>query len=524
MMINLLINLILCYTLSTLMLLEEFLKNEAYFSLGHLPTEGFHPLTRTLSDQVEQDLTLAIRTIQKIDLDAIQKIKKEWALLQNLQAQIQSTFKNGKRVFLSGCGATGRLALALEATWRKTHAGAPLENNVQALMAGGDFALVKSVENFEDFPEFGEKHLSDLGFSEGDLLVAITEGGETPYVIGTVHGALKTSSVSHWFVYCNPTDILVKTVARSKAVIENPRVQNLCINTGPMALSGSTRLQAATVQMLSVGAALFNSLELIDTFLEEYAKLDIATFLEKPIQWEANAYQQDGVVLYQTSTYPIAVLTDTTERSPTFSLTPFEKSNDHAKFYSLCYLSIPDAHDAMESWKRILNRIPIGLEWEALQGRLGLDAILEFDFGRNAVESRKKRVAPRNQNVIRFDGHHAISELEFKSDSFDLRLKTPLLKHPLLEQILVKVLLNTLSLMVMGKMERYEGNVMTWVRPSNGKLIDRTVRYLEFLIQKRGIQIRTRRELTELVFKTQATLLPDEAVILKILDQISATH
>ena len=136
------------------------------------------------------------------------------------------------------------------------HRGTPRENQVQALMAGGDFALVKSVENFEDFPEYGSRHLLDLGFAEGDLLIAITEGGETPYVIGTVDAALLHSTVSPWFVYCNPREILVKTVERSRLVIENPQVKSLCLPVGPMALSGSTRLQAATAQMFAVGVAL----------------------------------------------------------------------------------------------------------------------------------------------------------------------------------------------------------------------------------------------------------------------------
>ena len=131
-------------------------------------------------------------------------------------------------------------------------------------MAGGDFALVKSVENFEDFPEYGIRHLLDLGFKEGDLLIAITEGGETPYVIGTVHGALQHSKVNPWFVFCNPTELLTQTVERSREILTNSRVKTMCLPVGPMALSGSTRLQAATAQMFAVGSALlqdFNSIE-----------------------------------------------------------------------------------------------------------------------------------------------------------------------------------------------------------------------------------------------------------------------
>ena len=502
------------------MQLEDFLKNAEYFSLGHLPTEGFHPLTQDLSTWVRDDLDRAIDTIQEIDLSALQVVRDSLPLIRMLSIEIQNTFNSGSRVFLSGCGATGRLALALETTFRSIHRGSPLQNKVQALMAGGDFALVKSVENFEDFPEYGERHLLDLGFKEGDLLIAITEGGETPYVIGTAEGALKHSSRNPWFVYCNPRDILVSSVKRSREIIENPRVNSLCLPVGPMALSGSTRLQAATVQMLAVGMALTQNFFLVDTFIEEYQKLNLSKFLAPVVEWESSAYLKDSVVLYQTSTYPIAVLTDTTERSPTFSLTPFEKSNDHQGPFSLCYLSIPDAHTARESWQRILNRDPIGLEWPEFNGKLGLESIFEFDFGRDATQARERRVAPKSQAVIRIDGHHRTGEIELKTNDLDQRLSTPLILDPLGEQILVKLILNTLSLMVMGRLNRFEGNVMTWVRASNGKLIDRTLRYLEKLIENRGFKPVPKPELIRRIFDAQSNVSPNEPVILRILSDL----
>ncbi len=504
------------------MQLEDFLKSSNFFSLGHLPTEGFHPSTESLSTLSKDDLDIAIQLIQNVDLHSFHVAKEALPLIRVLSQEIHETLSQGSRVFLSGCGATGRLALALESVFRSMHSGTPLANQVQALMAGGDFALVKSVENFEDFPEFGERHLLDLGFKEGDLLIAITEGGETPYVIGTLQGALKTSSKSPWFVFCNPKDILCKTIERSRMVIENPRVNSLCLPVGPMALSGSTRLQAATAQMLAVGMALTRNFFLADLFLDEYPKLDLVTFLKPAIEWESQAYLNGSVVLYQTSTYPIAVLTDTTERSPTFSLTPFEKSTETQGPFSLCYLSIPDAHTARESWKKILNRDPIGLEWPELTNPLGIQSILEFDFGREATAARAARVQPKTQSIIRFDGHHLLGELELKTDLFDSRLPTSLILDPLGEQILVKILLNTLSLLVMGRLDRYEGNVMTWVRASNGKLIDRTLRYLERLIHQRGLTPTPRESLARMIFEIQPSLPPDQPLILAVLNRIAS--
>ena len=48
----------------------------------------------------------------------------------------------------------------------------------------------------------------------------------------------------------------VDRVERSRQVLTNPRIQSSCLDVGPMALTGSTRMQASTVLMLVVGLAL----------------------------------------------------------------------------------------------------------------------------------------------------------------------------------------------------------------------------------------------------------------------------
>ncbi len=504
------------------MQLEDFIQKSSYFSLGHLPTEGFHPATSNLSDLARSDPDEAVRLIGRVDSDAVRTLRDAMDSIRKLSTEIHATLEQGSRVFISGCGATGRLALALESVFRSIHRGQPWENRVQGLMAGGDFALVKSVENFEDFPSYGERHLSDLGFTEGDLLIAVTEGGETPYVLGTVHGALAGSSRRPWFIFCNPTELLSSTVERSRVVLEHPGVNALCLSVGPMALSGSTRLQAATVQMLAVGMALTRNFSLLDLLIEELSRLDLASFITPFVEWESGVYRSGGNVLYRTSTFPIAVLTDTTERSPTFSLAPFEKSTWSGEACSWCYLSIPDARSPLESWERILNRKPIGLEWEEFGGKLGLQSILEFDFGKDAAEARSQRIRPKNQESIRIEGRTGTPHLDLVTGTLESSLESPLLLDPLGSQILVKIILNTLSLVVMGRMDRYEGNVMTWVRSSNGKLIDRTLRYLDRLIAQRGLPHPGRDSLIGMVFETQARIGSDEAVILRVLEWIKS--
>ena len=90
---------------------------------------------------------------------------------------------------------------------------------------------------------------------------------------------MKVRKNIHYFLYCNPDDILIKTVERSKKVILNEQIKKISICVGPMALSGSTRMQASTVLLLAVGLAvnrLESSLEIKDNitnFIECYNKL-----------------------------------------------------------------------------------------------------------------------------------------------------------------------------------------------------------------------------------------------------------
>jgi N-acetylmuramic acid 6-phosphate etherase len=54
----------------------------------------------------------------------------------------------------------------------------------------------------------------ELDFKAEDLLIASTEGGETPWVIGATIEASKISKHKPFFLYCNPDEVLF--VERSK--------------------------------------------------------------------------------------------------------------------------------------------------------------------------------------------------------------------------------------------------------------------------------------------------------------------
>ena len=162
---------------------DEFLSKKQYFQLGGLSTESPNPLTMNLSQLAQNDLDAGLRIMRQIDLAALRKTLAGFDDYQELFRAVAETLEEGQRIYLVGCGATGRLSLSLEHLWRRRN---PSSDQVRSLMAGGDVALVHSLEGFEDFPQFGARHLKQLGFANGDLVIATTEGGETPYVIGAV--------------------------------------------------------------------------------------------------------------------------------------------------------------------------------------------------------------------------------------------------------------------------------------------------------------------------------------------------
>jgi len=248
---------------------KDFLENETQFHLGMLPTEQSHPKTRGLAEGLAADLPAGIRMLQSVDEEVADSVSRVFsgdafhALVDSLRAALEG----GRRVCFSGCGATGRLSILLEARWRhfwtreagrrpETAAACRArENQVCSIMTGGDHALIRSVENFEDYASFGRRQVQEAGLGPGDVLVAVSEGGETSSVIGTVLEVLDRGGTA-FFVFNNPARILSKHIERSRRVIESPGVTVLDLSSGPMAVAGSTRMQATTSELLVVGAAL----------------------------------------------------------------------------------------------------------------------------------------------------------------------------------------------------------------------------------------------------------------------------
>lgn len=382
---------------------EDFIKNETQFHLGMLTTEQSHPKTRTLSQTLQNDVPAGMLQLYSVDDDLPPVLKKTVASPEfaNLQDAIYKALAAGGRVSFSGCGATGRLSILLDAANKKfcrqsaqklperADLFKTLAAQTNAIMTGGDFALIRSVESFEDFISFGKRQYEESGIGPNDALVAISEGGETSSVIGTIHAALD-AGIPAFFLFNNPSDLMASRVERSRAVIEDPRVTVVNLTTGPMAIAGSTRMQATTIELLVAGFAFETALmrrlkEILSP--EEVAALgfDDRTPAEKAadfdvmlseirsdanvktaadyVDFECDLYKRGGRVTYFARDYELDIFTDTTERSPTFKIPPFRSLDETDAPAPWAFVKDP-LRSAKDAWIWLLGGVePRCIEW-----------------------------------------------------------------------------------------------------------------------------------------------------------------
>ncbi|OFZ52038.1 MAG: hypothetical protein A2381_05890 [Bdellovibrionales bacterium RIFOXYB1_FULL_37_110] len=496
---------------------NDFLKIANEFKLGELTTESRHPLTMNLSTLSQTELIKAISILKNIDLGIFEVLEKKVDTILELQELFLKTIGDGNRIFFSGCGSTGRLSLTLEFLWRQSNHSH--KESVIGLMAGGDSALIKAIEDFEDHPEYARHHLMDLGFKDGDLLVGSSEGGETPFVIGSVEYALKHSKIKPWFVYCNPDSELLKTTTRSKDIISNPNVKKFNLTVGPMAISGSTRMQASTIILFALGLALLSTdksavSKSLSNLKNKMIDLDYG-FLKAFIEEEFNCYEQGVFINYHTNNLGITILTDTTERAPTFNLTPFENHLNQDDLPALSNLYIMDVHSSKEAWNYLLKRNPRCLNWKEFP-ITHLDYFYGFDISMKNHE-RRKRILKKSKCVsfnILEDGENITWSLNKQSTVTSCKGLTLLEKH-----LLLKMLLNIHSTLIMGKMNRYEGNLMTFVKPSCNKLIDRAIRYVTHLLKDKGVT-KSYDEICFALFAELENISPSEPIVLRTLSRL----
>jgi N-acetylmuramic acid 6-phosphate etherase len=174
--------------------------------------------------------------INKEDKTIAFAVEKAIPQIKKLTNSIVGKLKNGGRLFYLGAGTSGRLGI-LDASECPPTFGVPHEL-VVGLIAGGDIAIRKAVENAEDSKTQGWLDLKAHQVSNKDIVIGIAASGTTPYVIAALE-ACNAREISTGCITCNQGSPLAKT---AKYPIE--------VVVGPEFVTGSSRMKAGTAQKM----------------------------------------------------------------------------------------------------------------------------------------------------------------------------------------------------------------------------------------------------------------------------------
>ncbi len=197
------------------------------------PTEE---VLRETQDLDRRSVAGILRAIHQQDRRALEAVGRVLPDVERAVDVLVCTLGGGGRWFNVGAGTSGRMG-ALDAAEIPPTFGLPADR-VQAVIAGGEAALLRAVEDAEDRAEAGAWQLRERGLGPGDAVVALSASGHTPFVLGCLELAHEVGARTI-AVTCDPASPLAE--AAEIAIV--PEV-------GPEVIAGSTRKKGGLAQKL----------------------------------------------------------------------------------------------------------------------------------------------------------------------------------------------------------------------------------------------------------------------------------
>ena len=152
--------------------------------------------------------------------------------IDGIVARVQA----GGRLIYVGAGTSGRLAVLDATECGPTFDAGP--ELIQAVLAGGEAAMLHPDEGIEDDAGAGAADLRARSVTARDAIVGISASGRTPYVLEALEHARDEEALTIGLV-CNPSSPIAGLVDLPIEIV-----------TGAEVIGGSTRLKAGTAQKL----------------------------------------------------------------------------------------------------------------------------------------------------------------------------------------------------------------------------------------------------------------------------------
>ena len=198
-------------------------------------TEGVDPRYRGLD---AWPVSAALDAIWEAQLAAVAAVRPALPALAEAAEAAADALRGGGRLIYVGAGASGRLAAQDAAELAPTF-GWPSERAL-ILLAGGEGALMRSVEGAEDDVEDGRRRAGCA--VRGDVAIGLAASGRTPFTVAALEEARRRGALTI-AVACAPATPLAAAAHHAVVAL-----------TGPEVLAGSTRMKAGTAQKVILNA------------------------------------------------------------------------------------------------------------------------------------------------------------------------------------------------------------------------------------------------------------------------------
>ena len=190
----------------------------------------------TYNDIDKMSVLEILKGINDEDKTVPNAVEKVIPQIEKLASAVAERMINGGRLFYIGAGTSGRLGV-VDASECPPTFGVPFDW-VVGIIAGGDTAIRRAVENAEDDDKQAWLDLQEFKIDANDCLIGLAASGTTPYVIGGLNTARKNGVLTGCIV-CNEGGPIA---AESDFPVE--------VVVGPEFLTGSTRMKSGTAQKL----------------------------------------------------------------------------------------------------------------------------------------------------------------------------------------------------------------------------------------------------------------------------------
>ncbi|HSW86146.1 MAG TPA: SIS domain-containing protein [Rhabdochlamydiaceae bacterium] len=472
-------------------------------SLAYLTTEKTNALTKNLSQVMHEDCMRGLELLHQADfaiLDGFTVFAQNH--LPMLHKLVKQKFAEGGRCFLVGSGSSGRVSIDLAAKSTK--------RKVIGVIAGGDSAFIRAREGFEDSEKDGRAALKSCHLTPHDIVFLISASGSASFNIGAAQEAKEAGATVCYFYNSS------QVPANTQSLFDAHGVIPVLVDIGPQAITGSTRLQAASLAELCLGCLLSEESpdELIQALKDGNQKIkDHFKEISQIIQLEYETFSDpqanfrrlkdetaQGYVTFVAGKDALReVMIDTTETSPTFSTNPPRTLAEAGKKKAEFQACMAKEKDNLKAWQSLIGR---KVNPEHLQD------VEQFVISEHAFNMRSTGKGNLVIGVAKEKHKHLLPSLDqarkngartamvcISDKAIAQNIKTGCDAAVFLEgikkdrfgivpTILLKQMLNMISNGSMVLMNKVDGNQMIDVNASNKKLIDRAVRLIQDIFSR----------------------------------------